>query len=102
MKITTFFVKFIIRVWLRNMLYDLKAVEKVKASLKFVLFFYPGVIPCQFNQTLNPPSGILTKLGGYITPTLVRNCAKYFFPKPHSFVYRRDQNFKISPLLTIF
>ena len=52
-------------------------------------------------RPLNPPSGILTKLGVYIIPTLVRNYAKYFFPKPHSFVYRRDQNFKISPLLTI-
>ena len=50
----------------------------------------------------NPPSGILTKLRVYVTPTLVRNYAKYFFPKPHSFVYRRDQKFKISPLLTIF
>ena len=54
------------------------------------------------SRPLNPPSGILTKLGVYTTPILVRNYAKYFFPKPHSFVYRRDQNFKISPLLTIF
>ena len=53
-------------------------------------------------RQLNPPSAILTKLGVYITPTLIRNYARYFFPKPHSFVYRRDQDFKISPLLTIF
>ena len=53
-------------------------------------------------RPFNPPSGILTKLGVYITPTLVRNYAKYFIPRPHSFVYRKDQNFKISSLMTIF
>ena len=53
-------------------------------------------------RPLNPPSGILMKLGVYIILTLVRNYAKYFFPGPHSFVKRRDQNFEISPHLTIF
>ena len=50
----------------------------------------------------NPPFGILTELGVNITLTLVRNSAKYFLPRPHSFVYRRVQNFKKFPLMTIF
>ena len=55
-----------------------------------------------FLGIFNPQSWILTKFGAYITPTLVRNYAKYFFPRPHSFVHRRDQNFKNFPILAIF
>ena len=78
-----------------------KSSDFLISSTKLVTFSLGGSFHVNSIRPLNPPSGILTKLGVYITPTVVRNYAKYFFLKPHSLVYRRDENFKISPLLTI-
>ena len=61
----------------------------------------PGSFHVNSTRPLNPPCGILINLGVYIIPTLVRNYAKHFFPRPHSFVCRRDQKFKNFPLLAI-
>ena len=49
---------------------------------------------------VTPLSGILINLRAYITSILVRNYI-YFFPR-HSFVYRRDRNWKNSPPLELF
>ena len=73
--------------------------------LKSYLVISEGVIPRQFNQffvSRNPPSGISTKLGLYIAPTLVINYAKNVFSRPHNFVCWKHLNFKNFSLLTIF
>ena len=58
----------------------------IKTKTTFVLGSF-HVNLTNFFVIFNPPSGILTKLGVYITPTLVRKYAKYFFPRPQTLLY---------------